>query len=87
MKRIDVVYDGHTYSVGGVELEDLQQEIAEGVAGGPHWLKVNEGEGDRRDALLLITPATSISLIPIPEGVSAPEKEMGSWEVQTQITP
>lgn len=67
MKRIDIHYDGQTYSVGGRELGDLQREIIEGIAKGAHWLVVNDGEGERRDANLLITPATTIALIPVPD--------------------
>lgn len=66
MKRIDIRYGGHSYSVGGRELADLQDEIASGlVSGGSAWIRVNEGEGIRRDAHLLITPGTPISLIPL----------------------
>ncbi len=66
MKRIDIRYGGHSYSVGGRELADLQDEIATGlVDGGNVWIRVNEGEGIRRDAFLLITPGTPISLIPL----------------------
>ncbi|MCR2799890.1 MULTISPECIES: hypothetical protein [unclassified Microbacterium] len=66
MKRIDIRYGGHSFSVGGRELADLQKEIETGLhTGGSVWLRVNEGEGIRRDAYLLITPGTSISLIPL----------------------
>jgi len=33
MKRIDVYYDGHLYSVGERELEDLKSVIIAGQAG------------------------------------------------------
>ncbi|MCR2792045.1 hypothetical protein NQ156_03110 [Microbacterium sp. zg.Y625] len=66
MKRIDIRYGGHSYSVGGRELADLQNEIETGlVPGGSVWIRVNEGEGIRRDAYLLITPGTPIALIPL----------------------
>ena len=66
MKRIDIRYGGHSYSIGGRELGDIQDEIAAGLnGGGPVWLVANEGEGIRRDAHLLITAGTPISLIPL----------------------
>ncbi|MGC5172263.1 hypothetical protein ACPW96_16490 [Micromonospora sp. DT81.3] len=71
MKRIDIRYGGDTYSVGGRDLEELRQEILTGLDSGKYWLIVNDGEGMRRDAQLLITPGVPISLIPIP----SPEEE------------
>ena len=66
MKRIDIRYNGHSYSVGGRELADLQNEIETGlIPGGRVWIQVNEGEGIRRDAYLLITTGTPIALIPL----------------------
>jgi hypothetical protein len=67
MKRIDVYYDGHLYSVGERELEDLQSIVSAGQTGGGTWLLVNDGEGTRRDAYLWITSGTSIALVPIPD--------------------
>jgi hypothetical protein len=65
MKRIEILYDGNQYSVGGRELEELQATIAEGIAGGaPFWLEVNFGEGRPQRALLMITAATSLALLP-----------------------
>ncbi|GAA1981636.1 hypothetical protein [Microbacterium pumilum] len=76
MKRIDVVYDGHVYSVGQRDLDELRDLIAEGHAAGGMWLLVNEGEGTRRDAYLWIAPGTSIALVPIPgDADSAPVDE------------
>ena len=43
MKRIDIYYGGDHYSVGGRRLEDLRQEVEAGLAGGVHWLQVNDG--------------------------------------------
>ncbi|AZS43728.1 hypothetical protein BWL13_01295 [Microbacterium oleivorans] len=65
MKRIDIRYGGTSYSVGGEELEALQAQIIRGASGTPTWLKVNDGEGVRRDAYLLISPGVDISVIPI----------------------
>lgn len=67
MKRIDVHYGGQTYSVGGRSLEEFKAEIDAGVASGGHWLVVNDGEGERRDAHLLVTAASTLALVPIPD--------------------
>ncbi|MDF2492932.1 MAG: hypothetical protein K0Q58_1510 [Microbacterium sp.] len=67
MKRIDIEYGGQTYCVGDRELEDLQREISEGIRSGDHWLHVNDGEGQRRDAYLHLGPGVSISVVPVPE--------------------
>ncbi|WP_127475742.1 hypothetical protein [Microbacterium sulfonylureivorans] len=67
MKRIDVVYGGERYSIGGRELDELLGEIEAGIAGGVHWLTVNDGEGAPRWAHLLLTPGVPIAVIPIPD--------------------
>jgi hypothetical protein len=65
MKRIDIRYGGELYSVGGRDFEELCAEIVQGVTTGGHWLHVNDGEGTRRDAQLLLHPGVPITLIPI----------------------
>lgn len=71
MKRIDIEYGGRLYSIGGRELVDVLKEVEDGVAsGGATWMKVNDGEGEPRDALLLITPGVPFAVIPVP----APEE-------------
>ncbi|WP_345801423.1 hypothetical protein AAIB33_18490 [Microbacterium sp. AZCO] len=76
MKRIDIIYGGHSYSVGGRELDEIQNEIVTGLANGHHWLKVNDGEGMKRDAFLLITPGSNVSLVPIPSEVPGFEHDL-----------
>jgi len=66
LKRIDIEYGGRLYSVGGRDPAEVMTEITEGVSDGARWLTVNDGEGDRRDALLLLTPGVPIAIIPIP---------------------
>lgn len=68
MKRIDITYGGHSYSVGGRDFDELRDEIAAHLADGssPLWLEVNQGEGEPRPTYLLITPATQLALTPIP---------------------
>lgn len=71
MKRIDIVYGGEHYSVGGRELDDVLTEIETGLASGVHWLTVNDGEGAPRWSHLLLTPGVPVAVIPIPD--EAPE--------------
>lgn len=73
MKRINILYGGAQYSVGGRELSHLEAEIEKIVQSGtPGWLTVNFGEGSVRPARLLITAGTQIALIGIdPEGDAA----------------
>ena len=69
MKRIDIQYGGNMYSVGGRDLTELQRHIADvatAPAGGG-WMQVNDGEGEERPAYLLLTPGTSIAVIPVPD--------------------
>lgn len=66
MKRIDIEYGGRHYSVGGRELDDVLGEIQRGVKLGAAWLRVNDGEAHRRDALLLITPGVPFAVSAVP---------------------
>jgi hypothetical protein len=65
MKRIDIHYGGQLYSVGDRDIDQLLAEVAEGMRNGG-WLKVNDGEGARRDAFLMLGPGVPIGVIPIP---------------------
>lgn len=65
MKRIDLHYGGSLYSVGGRSLEEVQREIERAAASGG-WLRVNDGEGARRDAYLWVCAGVPIALVPIP---------------------
>ena len=66
VKRIDIEYGGRTFSVGGRELSDVMAAIDEALAGGDHWVRVNDGDGEPREAFLLITPGTPLAVVPIP---------------------
>lgn len=66
MKRIDIYYGGDHFSVGGRRLDDMKREIESGLAGGAHWLEVNDGEGMKRTAFLLITPGVPLAIVPVP---------------------
>jgi hypothetical protein len=64
MNRIDIVYGGRPYSLGGRSVESIQVEIDDALAVGiPYWLRVNSGEGRFEDAYLLIAPGISLSLV------------------------
>lgn len=66
MKRIDIEYGGRQYSVGGRDLDDVLAEIEAALSQSPGWVNVNDGEGERRDALLMITPGVPLAVIPVP---------------------
>jgi hypothetical protein len=67
MKRVDIVYAGVHYSVGETDPEELKGRVLEVAAGAPpFWLRVNHGEGTYQEADLLIGPAASIVVLPIP---------------------
>ncbi|MBB5643474.1 hypothetical protein [Cryobacterium roopkundense] len=64
MSRIDIVYGGRPYSLGGRDVESIQVEIDSAItAGVPYWLPVNAGEGRYEDAFLLIAPGIPIALV------------------------
>jgi hypothetical protein len=67
VKRIDVIYGGQLYSIGGRSLDDLRAEIERAVRSGGDWVAVNDGEGAFREALLFVGPGTPIAVIPIPD--------------------
>lgn len=67
MKRIDIIYGGQLFSVGGRTVEGLTREITQAVADNGGWLTANDGEGERREALLFIGPGIPIAVVPIPD--------------------
>jgi hypothetical protein len=67
MKRIDIYYGGQHYSVGGRRVDDLRAEIEAGLAAGTYWLEVNDGEGQLRAALLLLSPGVALAVVPVPD--------------------
>ena len=84
MKRIDVHYGGQIYSVGGRSLEEFKAEIEAGLTSGGYWLVVNDGEGERRDAHLLVTAATALALVPIPDPSESESSATGAEAVATE---
>lgn len=78
MKRIDIYYGGEHYSVGKRRVEDLRTEIEAGLATGTYWLEVNDGEGQMRTALLLLSPGVALALVPVPDEDPGPPAE-GEW--------
>jgi hypothetical protein len=77
VNRVEIIYGGQPYSLGGRSLDSIQTEIEGAVASGhPWWLKVNSGGGRFEDAYLLITPGTSIALLDVrPDGEEFAEFE------------
>jgi len=67
VKRIDIVYGGHQFSIADRDYDDLRTELVSGLAAGPQWLEVNVGEGGVTRADLLVTHGVPIALIPIPD--------------------
>ena len=64
MNRIDIVYGGQQYSLGGRSIDSIQAEIdAAIVAGKPYWLMVNSGGGRFEDAYLLIAPGIPFAVL------------------------
>ncbi len=78
MKRIDIVYGGERYSLGGRDFDAVRDEIAEGVAQGGYWFRVNDGEGEARAAYLLLNPGIPIAVVPVPD--ESLEPDAGPWE-------
>ena len=70
MNRIDIVYDGKPYSLGGRSIASIQGEIGGALATGvPYWIKVNSGEGRFEDAYLLIAPGIPVAMVNVkPDG-------------------
>ncbi|MCU1480877.1 MAG: hypothetical protein JWQ19_1663 [Subtercola sp.] len=67
MKRINIVYGGQPYSIGGRDLDSVLSEIGLGLQSTePRWLTVNYGEGVPRTAHLLLTTGIDIAVIPVP---------------------
>jgi hypothetical protein len=78
MKRIDIYYGGEHYSVGGRRIEDLRAEIEAGLDAGTYWLEVNDGEGQMRSALLLLSPGVALAVVPVPDEDPASSLD-GEW--------
>jgi hypothetical protein len=68
VQRIDISYGGEHYSTGDRSFEQLSAEIREALSEGIGWIEVNDGDGERRTAHLLITPGVPLALVPVPEG-------------------
>ncbi len=66
MKRIDIHYGGERYSVGQRSFDDILDEVRAALAAGHGWLTVNDGDGARREAYLLIAPGVPLAIVPIP---------------------
>jgi hypothetical protein len=83
MKRVEVHYQGRTYSIPNTSLESVREAVDEALSGaGSHWLNVHNGEGLGQEAFILVTPGIPISVVdPTPSGDSdlildAPEESV-----------
>ena len=83
MNRIDIVYGGKPYSLGGRSIESVQVEIDGALAAGlPLWLRVNSGEGRFEDAYLLIAPGIAVAMVNVkPNGVDH-DRDGDEWYEQ-----
>lgn len=81
MNRIDIIYGGKPYSLGGRTVESIQEEIGAAVASGsPYWLRVNSGEGRIEDAYILIAPGIPFALVNVKPNSGGNETETESDE-------
>jgi hypothetical protein len=65
VKRIDVLYDGSHYSIGGEDYDAFKAAITAAATGDASWITVNHGEGRPQPAELLIGPGIPVALLPI----------------------
>ena len=64
MNRVDIVYGGGQYSLGGRSVESIQNEVETALESGkPYWLRVNSGGGRFEDAYLLIVPGIPFAIL------------------------
>jgi hypothetical protein len=63
VKRVEVVYDSHQYSIGNRDAASVRQEVLEALqSGAPYWLEVQRGEGGYTPAHLLILPGIGFAV-------------------------
>jgi hypothetical protein len=65
VKRIDVLYGGSHYSIGGEDYDVIKAAITAAANGDPTWITINHGEGRPQPAELLIGPGIPVALLPI----------------------
>jgi hypothetical protein len=64
VNRVDIVYGGGQYSLGGRSIQSIQNEIDTALmSGAPYWLRVNSGGGRFEDAYLLIMPGVPFAIV------------------------
>lgn len=63
MSRMEIVYQGHPYSVSVPDPDAFRAEVLEGIAAGTfRWLEVDRGEGLLEPISLLIGPGIGIAM-------------------------
>jgi len=66
MIRIDILYGGQQYSLGGRSADSVKDEInAALLSGQPYWIRVNSGGGRFEDAYLLIAPGIAFAVLDV----------------------
>ena len=66
MIRIDIVYGGQQYSLGGRSAESVRNEVSAAITSGqPYWLSVNSGGGRFEEAYLLIAPGIAFAVLDV----------------------
>ena len=69
---MEIRYGGQIYSVGDRTVGEVMDEVGRIVASGTSgWLRVSNGSGSLREALLLVSPGVPLALMP----VELPESE------------
>lgn len=82
MNRIDIVYGGKPYSLGGRSLASIQDEISVALSSGvPYWIHVNSGEGRYEDAYLLIAPGIPLAMVNVKPNGGADDDAPDTAEV------
>lgn len=77
MIRVDIVYGGGQYSLGGRSIESIQSEVETALGSGkPYWLRVNSGGGRFEDAYLLIVPGTPFAMLNVKPHNTGPDIDL-----------
>lgn len=76
MKRVEIIYGGHLFTVADTDPAAIEAQISDALhTGTPLWLTVNQGEGSLRESRILITAGVSVSLTGIDPNKENPAPE------------
>jgi hypothetical protein len=62
VSRIEVIYEGEMFTIGGRELADVQADVAAALEAGHGWLEVNQGSGAPATTHLLLSRGVPLAL-------------------------